>query len=578
MKHSILLLTTLSFLFLAHCTSTHKSGPIEAQFSGPKRVNVEAHGTKTAIATQGQYSTQIAANILKQGGNLVDAAVATSFAISVERPQSTGLGGGGFLLFHEGKTGKVYAIDFRERAPLKATENMYLNAKGEVIKNKSLDGIFAVGTPGLVKGLAEVHKRFGKLPWNKLVEPAAHLAETGFPIYEEFYEALLDRKDVLHQDPAARAIFLDANGKVWPMGHQLIQKDLANTLREIAQHGADAFYRGSIAKKISDFSKQSGGLLSAEDLKQYKVHWRKPVRGTFKGYEVYSMPPPSSGGVHVVQFLNMLENDKLSEAGFLSARALHLEASALQSAFVDRAQYLGDPDFVKVPTAGLTSKTYAQSLRQKFNDTRARHADQMRAGQPPDYESLETTHFSMMDSDNNAISSTQTINGWMGAAIVVPDTGIILNNEMDDFSAQVGAQNMFGAVGGKPNAIAPKKTPLSSMSPTILVQNKKPQLAVGAPGGTRIISCVAQTILNVVEFKLPLDQAISSIRIHHQWRPDRILMDPPGASPVVMKELKAMGYKIDLSPVECKVMAVQRINDQFKAYSDPRDIGTAWAR
>ncbi|MGE0634621.1 MAG: gamma-glutamyltransferase, partial [Pseudobdellovibrionaceae bacterium] len=570
----------VSLIFLIQCTTisnkTESSVPTRALNADITRQDFKASGKRYALSTQGRHTTRIAAEILKQGGNLIDAAIAASFAISVERPQSTGLGGGGFLIYHEAKTGKVYALDFRERAPLKSSEKMFLNAKGQPDNSKSQDSIFATATPGLVRGLSEIHKKFGTLPFSKLVEPAAQLAEQGFEVYSEFFEALKDRHKILQKNPASRAIFLTPQGDPLPLGFKLVQKDLAMTLRILAKEGPQAFYEGSIAKKIIQYSKSQNGILSAEDLKSYQVHWRDPLKGSFKGYDVFSMPPPSSGGVHVLQFLNMLEKDELAKSGFLSTRALHLEASAMQSAFADRAQYLGDPDFVKVPVEGLLDKNYALKRRREFDERAARSAHAVQAGHPMGYESSDTTHFSMMDSEGNAVSSTQTINGWMGSGHVVPGTGIVLNNEMDDFSAQVGAQNMFGAVGSKANAVAPKKTPLSSMSPTILVKNQKPVLAVGAPGGTRIISCVAQTIFNVIEFGLPLDQAISSVRLHQQWRPDRLLIEPPGPNPQVLEELKAMGHNIELKPVGCKVMAVQNENGALKAVSDPRDIGAAW--
>ncbi|RYZ86928.1 MAG: gamma-glutamyltransferase, partial [Proteobacteria bacterium] len=406
-------------------------------------------------------------------------------------------------------------------------------------------------------------------------------------VYPELFSALEARRESLSKDPAAAKIFLDSSGHAWPVGHILKQADLAKTLRTIASRGANEFYEGKTGKSISRFVKLKGGLITEKDLRNYKVHFRKPVTGKYAGYDVYSMPPPSSGGVHVLQFLKMLEQDHLAQAGFLSARSIHVAASALQSAFIDRAKYLGDPDFVNVPVAGLIDSAYTTKRRAQFANDRALKADEVKAGIPegasgavikkPE-EPSETTHFSMMDAEGNAISSTQTVNGWMGAAIVVPGTGILLNNEMDDFSAKTGTQNMFGAVGGEPNAIQPGKTPLSSMSPTILVKDGISQLVVGAPGGTRIISCVAQTILNVVEFKLPLESAVSTIRYHHQWQPDQLVIDPPGPAPDVLQSLKEMGYKVEIKPVGCKVMAVVRDGSMLRAVSDPRDIGTAWTQ
>jgi gamma-glutamyltranspeptidase/glutathione hydrolase len=348
-------------------------------------------------------------------------------------------------------------------------------------------------------------------------------------------------------------------------------------LELIAKQGYQAFYRGEIAQKIADFSKSQKGYLNKRDLMYYEVKWRKPVEGHFDGYKIVSMPPPSSGGIHVIQFLNFLENDHLSQKGFLSAVSIHLAAASLQSAFADRAHYLGDPDFVKVPEKELLSLAYAKMRRAEVSMDHARHADEVTFGKLPK-ESNETTHISIMDDKGNAVSTTQTVNGWMGAAVVAPGTGILLNNEMDDFAAQVNATNLYGAVGGEPNLIAPGKTPLSSMSPTILLKDKKPILSLGAPGGTRIISCVAQTILNYVEFKLPLYESVADIRYHHQWKPDILTIDPPGPSRDVLEKLKSMGYNVQLEPVPCNVMAVSREGGDLHAVADPRDIGTSLAR
>lgn len=545
-----------------------------------KKPDAEARGPNYAVATQGVASTKATQAILSQGGNLVDAAVAASFVISVERPHSTGLSGGGFFLFREASTEKIYAIDFRERAPLKATEKMFIGPDGKVDVKKAQDSIFSSGVPGLVAGLYEIHQRFGKLPWAQLVKPAQELAENGFVVYPALAAALKDRAGVLGANPAAKKIFFKNDGQPLQSGDLLVQKDLAWTLGEIAKNGRSGFYEGPVAKKILEYFKKERGLITAKDFSAYKVKWREPLRGQFHGYDVVSMPPPSSGGVHVLQFLNFLEKDPLNSYGYLSSKSIHLAASGLQAAFADRAKYLGDADFVKVPVQGLISPAYSQQRRQEVSLDKARSSDQVAAGNPLPYESSETTHFSMMDQEGNMIASTQTINGWMGSGLVVPETGLVLNNEMDDFSAQEGASNLFGAVGGKQNAIQAQKTPLSSMSPTLVLKSKKPVLAVGAPGGTRIISCVAQTILNVLEFKRPLYEAVAGVRYHHQWRPDVLQIDPPGPSAKVLEELQKMGYKVELKPVGCNVMAVSRDPQEniLTGVADPRDIGTSAAQ
>ncbi|WP_374027629.1 gamma-glutamyltransferase [Bdellovibrio bacteriovorus] len=577
MTKTKLLALSISLLALG-CQSTSTSPVIRTAKERPDHSTAEAFGSQYAISTQGRYSSKAAEKMFAEGGNIIDAVVAASFTVSVERPQSTGIGGGGFMLFHEAKTGDTYAIDFRERAPLKAHQDMYIGKDGKADSKLSQDGILAVAVPGLVAGLLEIHQRFGSLPLKQVMQPAIELAESGFEIYPEFHRALENRAEVLAKDPSAKAIFLTKDGKVPALGTMLIQKDLAKTLKLIAAKGKDGFYKGPVAQSILKYSKERKGLLSQKDFNDYQVKWRKPVEGKFHGYEVISMPPPSSGGVHVIQFLDFLEKDNLAKSGPLSTKSIHLAASALQSAFADRATYLGDPEFTDVPVSGLLSEKYLQERRSEVPENRARKAGEVSAGRATGYESTDTTHISMIDAKGNAVATTQTINGWMGAAVVAPGTGIVLNNEMDDFSAQVGASNLFGAIGGKPNAIAPKKTPLSSMSPTILLENNKPVMAVGAPGGTRIISCVAQTILNYVEFKLPLYDAVTMVRYHQQWQPDVLYVDPPGPKPEVLKQLNAMGYDVKIEPVPCYVMAVSKEGDKLHGVADPRDIGISIAK
>ncbi|MBN8555840.1 MAG: gamma-glutamyltransferase [Deltaproteobacteria bacterium] len=576
----------LSFSFLIISLFLNSYAAVHATAKGPipfavnqtedQRKTYEAFTDKMIIATQGTESTKAAIEIYAKGGNLIDAAIAASFVISVERPQSTGLGGGGFMLFHDAKSGKDYAIDFRERAPLAATEKMFLDAKGEIIPDLSTEGILSAGTPGLVAGLWEIHQKFGKLPWADLVRPAILLAEKGVVVYPHLATAMKTQKDVLSTYSSTKKIFLKENGDLYLEAESIVQKDLANTLRLIAKDGAKAFYQGPISKQIVAEFKKHKGLVTAKDLADYKVHWREPVRGTYKGYEVLSFPPPSSGGVHIIEILNILENDNLKQMGPWSKDALHLTVGAMQLAFADRAQYLGDPDFVKVPTKGLTSKSYAADQRKKIPADRALKADEVAAANAPGYESSETTNFSLMDADGNAIISTQTLNGYMGSGVVVEGAGFLLNNEMDDFSAKPGSSNMYGAVGGTPNSIAPLKTPLSSMSPTIVLKNNKPVLGLGAPGGTKIITCVTQTILNYLEYGLPLYDSVADLRFHHQWKPDELLLETPGPSAEVVAQLTALGYTPKVGAISCKVNAVSRESDnKLHGVADPRDLGAA---
>lgn len=571
----------LLFFSLASCASAPpRPLPLADTPTSIDRIHYEAAGARYAISAQGQAAALAADEMFRAGGNIIDAAVAASFAISVERPHSTGIGGGGFLLFREGKSGKVHALDFRERAPLRATRDMYLDDKGAFDQNRSLNGILAVATPGLVAGLTEAHAKFGRLPFAKTVGPAIELAEKGFAIYPTLASALAHRASVLAADPGSRKIFFRADGSPLGTGDLLVQKDLAATLRRIAAQGKAGFYEGKTGKLILDFMRKEKGLVSKKDFDAYRVKWREPVRGSFRGHELFSMPPPSSGGIHVLQILNILEKDPLKELGALSAPAVHRVASATQLAFADRAEYPGDPDFVAVPTASLTSKEYAQERRALIDDKSAKPSADIRAGSFRDNGHAETTHFSILDAEGNAVASTQTINYSFGSGVTVPGTGVLLNDEMDDFSAKAGAANAYGALGGEANAIAPGKTPLSSMSPTIVLKDGRPVMAVGAPGGTRIITCVAQTILNYIAFGLPAWESVAAVRFHHQWQPDEISMDAPGASAEVIRELEKMGHKVRVAPnaVFCRTQLAVREGETLRAVSDPRDFGRSVAR
>lgn len=562
MKTLFQILFTLIFLFSCNSLRVVQKLP-------------ESIGPNYGVATQGIYATKAAVEIFEKGGNAIDAAVAASFTISVERPHSTGIGGGGFMLFREAASKKIYAIDFRERAPIASTENMFLDELGNPIATLSINGKKAIATPGLVAGLLEIHEKFGKLSREDVMAPAIDLAEKGFKIYPTLAKALAQKEEELKKDPEASKIFLDENKKALKEGQILIQKDLAHTLKLIAKDGKKVFYQGEIAKAFED----SHLSVTKKDLSEYVVKWREPLKGSFKGYNIFSMPPPSSGGIHVLQFLSMLENDHLKEKGFLSAQSIHLAASALQSAFADRAKYLGDPDFVKVPALELTSKDYAKKRRAEINPHHASKALEVAAGKIPGFEHEETTHLSIIDKYGNMIATTQTINGYMGSSVVLPHTGIVLNNEMDDFSAKPGASNLFGAIGSKANAIAPKKTPLSSMSPTLVLDEKeRPVLSLGAPGGTRIISCVAQTILNYLEFKLPPYESVASARYHQQWLPDELDIEPGKIPTTTIEQLKQMGHNVQEKAINCNVMAVAFEDNLFRAVSDPRDIGTSHAR
>ncbi len=538
-----------------------------------------SHGQRFAVATQGQHSSIAALQMFERGGNAADAFVAASFTLSVERPQSTGLGGGGFLLYQGANMTRPISLDFRESAPLKATQDMYLDKSGEVIKNKSINGIHSVAVPGLVAGLLEFHEKYGKLPRAVVMWPAIELAESGFIIYPELEKAIKYRRNELAKDESARKIFLALDGSPLKSGQRLIQVDLGKTLRQIAAQGKEAFYQGDIAKAIISTSKKKGGLLSAKDLESYTPKYRTPVAGHYRGHDIYSMGPPSSGGTHAIEILNIVEDLNLRQYGPGHPLSIHYTTEAMKQAFADRSKYMGDPDFEKVPLSLLLSKVYAATVRAKLSHEQARTQEEVKPGDVPAmYESDETTHLTLADAEGNVITSTQTINGLFGSAVVAKGTGVVLNNEMDDFATKVGASNLFGAIGGEKNLIAPKKRPLSSMSPTIVTYKQKPIYALGTPSGTRILTCVAQTLLNLLEYEMDLYPSVAALRYHHQWSPDELRVGPPGLPEDVMENLKLKGHKIENRPLGCKVQAIGIDKKKLTGVSDPRGEGLTLAR
>lgn len=548
---------------------------------GRERRSYEAVGKNGAIAAAHPLASQAGITMLRKGGNAADAAVAVSFVISVVRPHSTGIGGGGFLLYHPVKTGGVKIYDFRERAPIKATADMYLDEKGEpkafayqgkTLENASVHGHLAVGTPGLVKGLLEFHGEHGRLPLAVVMQPAIEAAEKGFLIYPSLAAAIAKLEDTLRIFPGSRKIFLP-KGKPLLEGETLVQADLAKTLQQIVKHGVAGFYSGEVGAAIVAEMKNGGGLVSKADLSSYAVKKREPVTGSYRGYQIVSMPPPSSGGVHIVQMANMLAQYDLKKWDHDDPSRLHLLAEVMRRAFADRAEYLGDPDFVEVPIKGLISEEYAQALVKTIEHTKASSSLKIGAGDPAAYESPSTTHLSVVDSEGNAVSSTQTINTWFGSGVVVQGTGIVLNNEMDDFSKKPGTPNAFGLVGSKANAIAARKTMLSSMSPTMVFDDKKRlHMVVGSPGGPRIITATLQAILGVIDHQLSLPDAVHALRIHHQWLPDQLYIEE-GYGPKVEEQLQKRGHKMESTSSIGDVQAIIRVKDGWQAVSDTRSEG-----
>lgn len=511
---------------------------------------------------------------LQNGGNAIDAAVATTLAISVVEPFSAGIGGGGFLVVRLGETGEIKALDFRERAPAAATRTLYLDAQGQVRPKASTDGYLAVAVPGTVAGLYEVHRRYGQRPWQDVVQPAIQLAEQGFPVSWRLATAIANRES-LRQHPAARQIFT-RNGRGLMAGETLVQTDLAKTLRAIARD-PQSFYTGPIAQALVQDMQANGGLITATDLQNYRPIWRDPLCGTFRQFQVCSMPPPSSGGVHLLQILGIIGTTDLKAMGWHHPDALHLLVEAMRIAYADRAEYLGDPDFVSVPVKALVSPTYLNLRRQTIDPKRAatvvKPAD-LYLLQP---EAHDTSHLSVVDRAGNAVSLTFTINLGFGAGVVAPGTGIILNNEMDDFAIVPNVPNIFGLVGREANAIAPGKTPLSSMTPTIVTQQGQVKLVVGAPGGSTIITTVLQVILHTLIYEMPVDRAIAAPRLHHQWRPHQLRLESWGFDQGTIEELRRRGHPISEGGTWGNAMAIVRQEDGWwVGAADPRGEGAAY--
>lgn len=527
------------------------------------------YGKNGMVASEQGLATQVGLDILKQGGNAIDAAVAVGFALAVVLPNAGNIGGGGFMVLHDDKTGKDVAIDFREIAPAKASRDMYLDNQGNVIDGKSLFTHDASGVPGTVAGMEYALKKWGTMPLSKVLEPAIKLADKGFIVSDVLAQTLKEEKSTLGKWSSSKAIFFK-NGEPLKSGDLLVQKDLAKSLRLIAKQGAKAFYQGEIATKIAKEMQSQGGTMTLEDLKAYKVVERQPIIGDYRGYKVVTMPPPSSGGVHLIEILNMLEHYPIKEDGVNSAKNIHHMAESMKLAYADRSEYLGDPDFVKIPVTGLTSKAYANELVKTIDDNKARLSSNIKPGKPQPYESDQTTHFSVMDKAGNAVAVTYTLNLNFGSGIVAAGTGILLNNEMDDFSVKPGVPNAFGLVGGTANAIEAKKRPLSSMTPTIVMKNNKPWLVTGSPGGARIITTVLQSVVNTIDHEMNPAEAIITPRVHHQWLPDELRVEE-GISPDTIKLLQDKGHKVVTKAPMGRIQIIQADDSGFYGYSDPRN-------
>ncbi|WP_299478536.1 gamma-glutamyltransferase [uncultured Roseibium sp.] len=526
------------------------------------------------VASQEAVATAVGVEILQKGGNAVDAAIATGFALAVTLPRAGNLGGGGFMMIHMADSNETLALDYREKAPTGAFKDMFLGPDGEPDKQKSRFSGLAIGVPGTVAGFAAAFAEYGSgnVTWQDLIAPAIELAGAGITVTPGLSAALAARAERLTKDPATAEIFFKAGGVPYLPGETLVQADLARTLELISEQGADGFYKGEIAEKIAKKVQDAGGSMTVEDLADYQPVWRDPVVGKYRGYEIASMPPPSSGGVHIVQILNILERFPMNEFGPNSADSIHAMSEAMRLAYADRSKYLGDPDYVSVPIEGLTSPDYAAELTKTIQMEVARPSEEVKPANPLPYESNETTHYSVVDKDGNAVSNTYTLNFSYGSGLTADGTGVLLNNELDDFSAKPGVPNAYGLIGGTANAVEGGKRPLSSMSPTLVFKDGQFHLATGSPGGSRIITTTLQIILNIVDHQMNIAEATVAPRIHNQWLPDEIRIEE-GVSPDTVRLLEDRGHTVVVKNAMGSTQSIMSIDGVLAGFSDPRRQG-----
>ena len=527
------------------------------------------------VATQEATATEVGVDILRRGGNAVDAAVAVGFALAVTLPRAGNLGGGGFMMVHVAETGETVAIDYRERAPAASFRDMYLDAEGNADPELSRFTQLAVGVPGTVAGLALAHERYGSgnLTLAELVQPAIDLAADGITVTGDLANSLAGLRERLTRWPTSAAIFYRDDGSEFAVGDTLVQADLAASLSLIAAEGPAAFYDGPIGEAIVAELAKGNGIMTMDDLRAYEPVIRAPAEGDYRDYRVVSMPPPSSGGIHIVQILNILEDVPMGELGHNSAQAIHWMAEAMKLAYADRSEYLGDPDHWEVPIVGLTAQDYADALRAEIDPDRARPAEEIGPGDPIPYESVETTHFSIVDADGNAVANTYTLNFSYGTGLVAEGTGILLNNELDDFSAKPGVPNAYGLIGGDANAVGPNKRPLSSMSPTFVFDPEGGLfLVTGSPGGSRIITTTLQVIMNVIDHGMNIAEATNAVRIHHQWLPDQLRIEE-GLSLDTIGLLEEMGHVVEVRDAMGSTQSILVTEGGLTGASDPRRAG-----
>lgn len=532
------------------------------------QLNAQESYKNGAVVTAHPEASKVGVEILKKGGNAIDASIAVQFALAVVYPNAGNIGGGGFLVYRDSK-GKTDALDYREKAPLKASEDMYWDKNGNAITDLSLYGQFAAGVPGTVDGMVKAHEKYGKLNWKELVQPAINLAQKGFKITKQQASELTNKhNDFVKYNSKTNALTSKSS---WKEGDLLVQKDLANTLKLIQQKGRAGFYEGKTADLIVREMKRGNGIISHEDLKEYQSVWRTPVSGNYKGFKVISMPPPSSGGIALVSLFQSIEDYPINKWGFQADSTIQVMVEAERRVYADRAEHLGDPDFIKVPQKQLLDKSYNVNRMKDFSFDRATPSSVIKAGEIIGKESMETTHYVIVDKDGNAASVTTTLNNSYGSLVVVEGAGFLLNDEMDDFSVKPGTPNLYGLVGGKANAIEPSKRMLSSMTPSILEKDGKLFMVVGTPGGSTIITSVFQAILNVVDFGMTMQEAVAAPRFHHQWLPDQIDYEPNAISENVRESLKQKGYTLKERKPYGRVEGILVNSDKtYQAGADPR--------
>ena len=559
------ILTPIISLFVLHSLFANDLPIIEYQ-----SINHPVIDDDGMVVSQRMIASEVGAQILKDGGNAVDAAVATGLALAVVLPRAGNLGGGGFMIVHLKDKNETIAIDYREKAPAGAFRDLFLDEEGNYDKKKAQFSLLSAGVPGSVAGFHHALINYGTLSWEEILKPAIKLAEEGFEIPHDLANTLASKRyrARLSSNEAAAKVFYKEDKSLYVAGEILIQKDLARTLTLLSELGPDAFYKGEIAALIVKEMEKNGGLITLQDLKNYNIVEREPLVGDYKDYKIVSMPPSSSGGTHLIQMLNMLEEFPIKEMGFGSAESIHILAEVMKRAYADRSKYLGDTDFYKVPSS-LTSKEYAMSLNAFISGDKITPSEEVSPGNPYPYESPDTTHFSVMDSSGNAVSNTYTLNFSYGSGMMIPGTGMLINNEMDDFSSKPGTFNGYGLLGSEANAIEGNKRPLSSMTPTIIFKDNEPYMVFGSPGGSRIITTVLQVALNVMDHDMNIAQAVHSPRIHHQWLPE-VLMIESGFGADTERLLNEKGYKLYPSTTMGSVQAIMKEGNYFYGSADPR--------